>query len=175
MKKEYVLDKERQKEILADIKGTKKYIKKFNKERKAYFKTFKEKLGSRTRFHATARHTAGLSPAAKLVGYRSHTSSIVVDSATVIIALICVICGSIPADVLRTSGIHTGTGSLRTPMRKDGHEMRPLRRPSARASRLSRTLVVRRTSEARTEGMHRRPNLAFLAYGCTLGPWETMS
>lgn len=46
--KEYVLDKERQKEIRADIKSTKKYIKQFNKGRKSQFKGFQEMLGSRT-------------------------------------------------------------------------------------------------------------------------------
>jgi hypothetical protein len=46
--KEYVLDKERQKEIRADIKSTKKYIKQFNKGRKSQFKDLKEMLGSRT-------------------------------------------------------------------------------------------------------------------------------
>lgn len=45
--KEYVLDKERQKEIRADIKSTKKYIKQFNKGRKTQFKAFQEILGSR--------------------------------------------------------------------------------------------------------------------------------
>ena len=45
--KEYVLDKERQKEIRADIKSTKKYIKQFNKGRKSQFKDFQEMLGSR--------------------------------------------------------------------------------------------------------------------------------
>lgn len=46
--KEYVLDKGRQKEIRADIKSTKKYIKQFNKGRKSQFKDLKEMLGSRT-------------------------------------------------------------------------------------------------------------------------------
>ena len=46
--KEYVLDKERQKEIRADIKSTKKYIKQFNKGRKAQFKEFMPIFESRT-------------------------------------------------------------------------------------------------------------------------------
>ncbi len=45
--KEYVIDKERQKDILADLKKTKKLFKKFNKERKARFKTYKKINSSR--------------------------------------------------------------------------------------------------------------------------------
>lgn len=45
--KEYVVDKERQKDIRADIKSTKKYVKQFNKDRKTQFKALREMLASR--------------------------------------------------------------------------------------------------------------------------------
>ncbi|MBE9549132.1 MAG: hypothetical protein IMF09_06945 [Proteobacteria bacterium] len=40
--KEYVIDAERQKDILIDVKSTKKLITDFNKGRKSQFKTFKK-------------------------------------------------------------------------------------------------------------------------------------
>jgi hypothetical protein len=40
--KEYVIDKDRQKDILVDLKTTKKQIEDFNKDRKSQFKKFKE-------------------------------------------------------------------------------------------------------------------------------------
>jgi hypothetical protein len=40
--KKYVIEKERKKEITADLREAKKYIKAFNKERKKQFKTFQE-------------------------------------------------------------------------------------------------------------------------------------
>lgn len=46
--KECVVDTERQKDIRADIKSTKKYIKQFNKGRKTQFKALQDLLASRT-------------------------------------------------------------------------------------------------------------------------------
>ena len=44
--KEYVLDKERKDELSAEVKESKKYIKAFNKQRKAQLKQYKELIGS---------------------------------------------------------------------------------------------------------------------------------